>query len=168
VSRTTRNLGAVLGAVLPALILTGCGHVARNYPAPATAVPLAAAATGLAEDLTHWSDDTYRIEISGLSDIHQRTARRNDLLQNMAAGSSQRDVDRMVNTAGKKRPFINRLYRDSEDYFFYRGNIIFHQDQPLLYAPLFRWCLGAESNHRHHDFQSCALPTELPRHLNTF
>ena len=26
------------------------------------------------------------------------------------------------------------------------------------------WCLGAESNHRHCDFQSHALPTELPRH----
>ena len=26
------------------------------------------------------------------------------------------------------------------------------------------WCLGAESNHRHGDFQSPALPTELPRH----
>ena len=25
------------------------------------------------------------------------------------------------------------------------------------------WCLGAESNHRHRDFQSLALPTELPR-----
>ena len=25
------------------------------------------------------------------------------------------------------------------------------------------WCLGAESNHRHCDFQSHALPTELPR-----
>ena len=25
-------------------------------------------------------------------------------------------------------------------------------------------CLGAESNHRHIDFQSIALPTELPRH----
>ena len=24
------------------------------------------------------------------------------------------------------------------------------------------WCLGAESNHRHADFQSTALPTELP------
>ena len=28
-----------------------------------------------------------------------------------------------------------------------------------------KWCRGAESNCRHHDFQSCALPTELPRHL---
>ena len=27
------------------------------------------------------------------------------------------------------------------------------------------WCRGAESNCRHHDFQSCALPTELPRHV---
>ena len=26
------------------------------------------------------------------------------------------------------------------------------------------WCQGAESNCRHHDFQSCALPTELPWH----
>ena len=25
------------------------------------------------------------------------------------------------------------------------------------------WCLGAELNHRHCDFQSHALPTELPR-----
>ena len=25
------------------------------------------------------------------------------------------------------------------------------------------WCLGAELNHRHVDFQSTALPTELPR-----
>ena len=26
------------------------------------------------------------------------------------------------------------------------------------------WCPGLESNQRHHDFQSCALPTELPGH----
>ena len=30
------------------------------------------------------------------------------------------------------------------------------------------WCLGAESNHRHRDFQSLALPTELPRHTSFF
>jgi hypothetical protein len=28
-----------------------------------------------------------------------------------------------------------------------------------------RWCPGAESNHRHCDFQSHALPTELPGRL---
>ena len=27
------------------------------------------------------------------------------------------------------------------------------------------WCPGAGSNHRHRDFQSRALPTELPGHL---
>ena len=27
-----------------------------------------------------------------------------------------------------------------------------------------KWCLRAESNRRHKDFQSFALPTELPRH----
>ena len=29
-----------------------------------------------------------------------------------------------------------------------------------------KWCLRAESNCRHEDFQSSALPTELPRHLS--
>ena len=29
------------------------------------------------------------------------------------------------------------------------------------------WCLGAELNHRHCDFQSHALPTELPRLMAT-
>ena len=29
------------------------------------------------------------------------------------------------------------------------------------------WCLGAESNHRHEDFQSSALPTELPRQIKS-
>ncbi len=27
-----------------------------------------------------------------------------------------------------------------------------------------QWCFGAESNRRHKDFQSSALPTELPKH----
>ena len=27
-----------------------------------------------------------------------------------------------------------------------------------------KWCPGAELNHRHSDFQSLALPTELPGH----
>src|SRR3954468_1526076 len=32
----------------------------------------------------------------------------------------------------------------------------------LCFAGLLKW-RGPESNRRHHDFQSCALPTELPR-----
>ena len=33
---------------------------------------------------------------------------------------------------------------------------------PLSYTSK-NWCLRVESNHRHRDFQSLALPTELPR-----
>ena len=35
----------------------------------------------------------------------------------------------------------------------------------LSYTGVYVWCLGAESNHRQADFQSAALPTELPRHF---
>ncbi len=35
----------------------------------------------------------------------------------------------------------------------------------LRYGGL-KWCPGAESNHRHEDFQSSALPTELPGHID--
>ena len=31
-----------------------------------------------------------------------------------------------------------------------------------------KWWLEAESNHRHGDFQSPALPTELSSHIKTF
>ena len=41
----------------------------------------------------------------------------------------------------------------------YTGNFL------PFFANHYRWCLGAESNHRQADFQSAALPTELPRHL---
>ena len=30
-----------------------------------------------------------------------------------------------------------------------------------------KWCLRSESNQRHADFQSAALPTELQRHMAT-
>ena len=33
----------------------------------------------------------------------------------------------------------------------------------ILLTPWFYWCRGTESNCRHGDFQSPALPTELPR-----
>ena len=32
----------------------------------------------------------------------------------------------------------------------------------MLFLRLLKWWLGAESNRRHKDFQSSALPTELP------
>ena len=34
----------------------------------------------------------------------------------------------------------------------------------LAHNLLEKWCPGADSNHRHADFQSAALPTELPGH----
>src|SRR5213075_849144 len=39
------------------------------------------------------------------------------------------------------------------------------EKNPLrIKAPKEGWCPGAELNHRHTDFQSVALPTELPGH----
>ncbi len=35
------------------------------------------------------------------------------------------------------------------------------------FAVIALWCLGQESNLRRRDFQSLALPTELPRHIRT-
>ena len=42
------------------------------------------------------------------------------------------------------------------------GKVALYQ---LSYIPQ-EWCLRAESNHRHGDFQSPALPTELQRQHN--
>ena len=40
-----------------------------------------------------------------------------------------------------------------------------HQQMGVCSSPKkCTWCLEVESNHRHQDFQSCALPTELSRH----
>ena len=35
----------------------------------------------------------------------------------------------------------------------------------MSYTRILKWCLRSESNQRHADFQSAALPTELQRHL---
>ena len=39
---------------------------------------------------------------------------------------------------------------------------------PLSHFRSIRWCLGPESNQRHMDFQSIALPAELPRQMATW
>ena len=36
----------------------------------------------------------------------------------------------------------------------------------MSYTRILKWCLRSESNQRHADFQSAALPTELQRHLS--
>ena len=36
------------------------------------------------------------------------------------------------------------------------------------YFDRFKWCPGTESNRRHEDFQSSALPTELPGRKRIF
>ena len=36
---------------------------------------------------------------------------------------------------------------------------------PLNYTPMNKWWLRTESNRRHMDFQSIALPTELLSHI---
>ena len=39
--------------------------------------------------------------------------------------------------------------------------------KPPLTAVFLKWCSGTGSNRRHEDFQSSALPTELPEHWLT-
>ncbi len=42
-----------------------------------------------------------------------------------------------------------------------KGPVRMKSYQAFIYLAL-AWCPGAESNRRHEDFQSSALPTELP------
>ena len=44
--------------------------------------------------------------------------------------------------------------------YLHLGKVALYQ---MSYAR--KWCLRPESNWRHADFQSAALPTELPRHI---
>ena len=37
----------------------------------------------------------------------------------------------------------------------------------MIVVAEWKWCPGADSNHRHEDFQSTALPTELPGHTES-
>ena len=53
-----------------------------------------------------------------------------------------------------------RYYRTRLDEAMWQGSL----GQPAKPLRPELWCRGPESNWRHRDFQSRALPTELPRH----
>ena len=65
-----------------------------------------------------------------------------------------------MNGAGGRNRTNNRLIT---------SQMLYHWATPAYILscviPIGGWCRGAESNHRHVDFQSTALPTELPRHI---
>ena len=46
---------------------------------------------------------------------------------------------------------------------------LYHWATPAFFTihRIVKWCLRVESNRRHRDFQSLALPTELQRHMAT-
>ena len=58
--------------------------------------------------------------------------------------------------------FLNFRFNYFEAFFK-----IIKNRNPFIYKRLRKitWCLEAESNHRHEDFQSSALPTELSRQI---
>ena len=58
-------------------------------------------------------------------------------------------------TPSRKTPKIRRFPRYP----------LYHTQRITLWVLCWVWCLGAESNHRQADFQSAALPTELPRQV---
>ena len=83
--------------------------------------------------------------------------------ESSGSSSRTRTYDRSVNS--------RLLYRLSYRGMYGAGNEIRTRDPRLgkavLYRwaiPAYKWCLRTESNCRHTDFQSVALPTELPRH----
>ena len=49
----------------------------------------------------------------------------------------------------------------------WQGGALPNELRPRILPQRGRWCLRPESNWRHADFQSAALPTELPRHMAT-
>ncbi len=66
-------------------------------------------------------------------------------------------------------PSIFDFFNGADDWNRTRNLLITNQLLcQLSYISVKTWCLGAESNHRHRDFQSLALPTELPRHTSCF
>ena len=79
-----------------------------------------------------------------------------------SAGQGARGTGKSVKGRIRKIPSesVMRLWRN---FFVMVDYLVRHLEEALLRLP----CLGAESNHRHGDFQSPALPTELPRQMAT-
>jgi len=86
------------------------------------------------------------------------------------------DTNRVADT--NKNTNSSRRWTKCDDLFGNAPKFANHFQKPWINRPLRefqrtrlggrecrekgKWCPGAESNHRHADFQSAALPTELP------
>ena len=57
-------------------------------------------------------------------------------------------------------PFLFGAGDEARTRYLHLGKVALYQ---MSYAR--KWCLRSESNQRHADFQSAALPTELQRHI---
>ena len=57
--------------------------------------------------------------------------------------------------------YFDILINTNELLFQYKKHVL----QTCYNLIFYNWCLRAESNHRHEDFQSSALPTELQRQI---
>ena len=82
-------------------------------------------------------------------------------LEAQPCGTSRHAGLRMLPRAGHRQNHCTpRLYHRGEP------KALYSRDQREINGPDRQWCPGAESNHRHRDFQSRALPTELPGRPN--
>ena len=64
--------------------------------------------------------------------------------------------------AMKRVTYSNQIIRPSSPFGLCRARFVFVSVDAPRVAKGEAWCPGAGSNHRHCDFQSHALPTELP------
>ena len=90
----------------------------------------------------------------------QSPARRRPLLRSKSAAPKKKDTHMGVFLFWSGRRGSNSLPRP------WQGRALPDELRPQA-APLLQrlWCLRPGSNRRHADFQSAALPTELPRHI---
>ena len=75
----------------------------------------------------------------------------------------QRGADRKEKSTGLNRCFEYGADDEARTRYLHLGKVALYQ-MSYIRIP---WCLRAESNHRHGDFQSPALPTELQRQMAT-